>query len=211
MRQPICRVKEIKHVSRLRVVPRTEQSVGVVARVDIPKYLKNKSPIFPSQFYPQFIRLVSAAALLIRLVGYPVISSCEFFPELANIHISVFCIWVDLWDYTSLMHKPRSHHRLAHIARQLAAMPSQAALLIGEITHARPEWEQLSSTLTLKVFLFFISKKKRKSLTVCLFDFEGISVWNKRTIPCQLQKWRIRRCRGYISQQHVYQIHRPIR
>lgn len=30
-------------------------------------------------------------------------------------------------------------------------MPSQAALLIGEITHARPEWEQLSSTLTLKV------------------------------------------------------------
>ena len=92
VRQPICRVKEIKHVSRLRVVPRTEQSVGVVARVDIPKYLKNKSPIFPSQFYPQFIRLVSAAALLIRLVGYPVISSCEFFPELANIHISVFCI-----------------------------------------------------------------------------------------------------------------------
>ncbi|KAF5016680.1 hypothetical protein F66182_11566, partial [Fusarium sp. NRRL 66182] len=31
-------------------------------------------------------------------------------------------------------------------------MPSQAALLIGEITHARPEWEQLSSTLTLKEF-----------------------------------------------------------
>lgn len=31
-------------------------------------------------------------------------------------------------------------------------MPSQAALLIGEITHARPEWEQLSFTLTLKVF-----------------------------------------------------------
>jgi glyoxylate reductase len=26
-----------------------------------------------------------------------------------------------------------------------------AALLIGEITHARPEWEQLASTLTLKV------------------------------------------------------------
>ncbi|OKL64728.1 putative 2-hydroxyacid dehydrogenase UNK4.10 [Talaromyces atroroseus] len=33
-------------------------------------------------------------------------------------------------------------------------MPSQAALLIGEITHARPEWEQLSSTLTLKASLF---------------------------------------------------------
>lgn len=32
-------------------------------------------------------------------------------------------------------------------------MPSQpAALLIGEITHARAEWEQLSSTLTLKEF-----------------------------------------------------------
>lgn len=74
--------KRIKHVSRLRVVPRTEQSVGVVARVDIPKYLKNKSPIFPSQFYPEFIRLVSAASLLIRLVGYPIISSCEFFPNL---------------------------------------------------------------------------------------------------------------------------------
>lgn len=51
-----------------RLVPRTEESVGVgldVARVDtIPsyisrKYLKNKSPIFPSQFYPEFIRLVS--------------------------------------------------------------------------------------------------------------------------------------------------------
>jgi D-3-phosphoglycerate dehydrogenase len=32
-------------------------------------------------------------------------------------------------------------------------MPSQAALLIGDITHARPEWEQLSSLLTLKVCL----------------------------------------------------------
>ncbi|QKX62016.1 uncharacterized protein TRUGW13939_09172 [Talaromyces rugulosus] len=31
-------------------------------------------------------------------------------------------------------------------------MPSQAALLIGDITHARPEWEQLSSLLTLKEF-----------------------------------------------------------
>ncbi|RAO66298.1 uncharacterized protein BHQ10_002310 [Talaromyces amestolkiae] len=50
------------------------------------------------------------------------------------------------------MHKSRSHQRLAHIAGQLAVMPSQAALLIGEITHARPEWEQLSSTLTLKEF-----------------------------------------------------------
>ncbi|KAH8699001.1 putative hydroxyisocaproate dehydrogenase [Talaromyces proteolyticus] len=35
---------------------------------------------------------------------------------------------------------------------QPATMPSQAALLIGEITHARPEWEQLSSILTLKEF-----------------------------------------------------------
>ncbi|EED21326.1 hydroxyisocaproate dehydrogenase, putative [Talaromyces stipitatus ATCC 10500] len=33
-------------------------------------------------------------------------------------------------------------------------MRSQAALLIGEITHARPEWEQLSSRLTLKEFPF---------------------------------------------------------
>ena len=30
-------------------------------------------------------------------------------------------------------------------------MPSQAALLIGEITHARAEWESLSSFLVLKV------------------------------------------------------------
>lgn len=30
-------------------------------------------------------------------------------------------------------------------------MPSQAALLIGDITHARKEWESLSSILTLKV------------------------------------------------------------
>ncbi|EEA25445.1 hypothetical protein TMatcc_006329 [Talaromyces marneffei ATCC 18224] len=50
------------------------------------------------------------------------------------------------------MQKSRSHRRLVNIARQLATMPSQAALLIGEITHARPEWEQLSSTLTLKEF-----------------------------------------------------------
>jgi hypothetical protein len=32
-------------------------------------------------------------------------------------------------------------------------MSSQAALLIGEITHARAEWESLSSLLVLKVNL----------------------------------------------------------
>ncbi|OJJ45644.1 hypothetical protein ASPZODRAFT_143530 [Penicilliopsis zonata CBS 506.65] len=31
-------------------------------------------------------------------------------------------------------------------------MPAQAALLIGDITHARKEWEELSSILTLKTF-----------------------------------------------------------
>lgn len=31
-------------------------------------------------------------------------------------------------------------------------MPSQAALLIGGITHARKDWESLSSILTLKEF-----------------------------------------------------------
>lgn len=30
-------------------------------------------------------------------------------------------------------------------------MPSQAALLIGDIVHARAEWEALSSLVTLKV------------------------------------------------------------
>lgn len=30
-------------------------------------------------------------------------------------------------------------------------MPSQAALLIGDIVHARAEWEALSTLVTLKV------------------------------------------------------------
>lgn len=37
------------------------------------------------------------------------------------------------------------------ISTLLLTMPSQAALLIGSITHARKEWEAFSSILTLKV------------------------------------------------------------
>lgn len=45
---------------------------------------------------------------------------------------------------------PRDVHELiAHIV--VLNMPSQAALLIGAITHARKEWESLSSVLNLKV------------------------------------------------------------
>ena len=40
-------------------------------------------------------------------------------------------------------------HRIA----ELLNMPSQAALLIGGITHARKEWEDLSSILNLRVIV----------------------------------------------------------
>jgi hypothetical protein len=35
--------------------------------------------------------------------------------------------------------------------KKTSTMPSQAALLIGNITHARKDWESLSSILVLKV------------------------------------------------------------
>lgn len=48
--------------------------------------------------------------------------------------------------------------------RRITTMPSQAALLIGNITHSRKEWEALSSILTLKV-----GDKDSVSNTIILF------------------------------------------
>lgn len=75
----------------------------------------------------------------------------------------------------------------------------QAALLIGPIVHARPQWEALSSLLTLKVCITAISP--------CLFSANdaGIPLRNPRRLPAQLQARPLRRRRGHLPLQHLDQ------
>ncbi|KKA17460.1 hypothetical protein T310_8640, partial [Rasamsonia emersonii CBS 393.64] len=78
--------------------------------------------------------------------------------------------------------------------RRFTTMPSQAALLIGKITHARKEWEALSSILTLKV-----GDKTAIPAILCVLainalfvELLGIPRRDARRIPRELQKRQIR-------------------
>lgn len=59
-----------------------------------------------------------------------------------------------------------------------------AALLIGAITHARKEWEGLSSLLTLKVCIFY------RILSMDTNEI-GIPLWHSGEVYPELQEWRV--------------------
>lgn len=67
-------------------------------------------------------------------------------------------------------------------------MPSQAALLIGGISHARKEWESLSSILTLKVWVINLCIKAGAIKLIRA----GIPQWNSRGVHSELQGRSIR-------------------
>lgn len=82
----------------------------------------------------------------------PIISSCGF-------GSTISCSAIIPASYTHF------HFRPLHT---LTTMPSQAALLIGDITHARPEWEQFSSFLTLKVSQIYSQNvREAKLISMC--------------------------------------------
>lgn len=78
-------------------------------------------------------------------------------------------------------------------------MPSQAALLIGDITHARKEWESLSSILTLKVRPIHPGQQKNALIR------EGIPKRHSTRLYRQLQGWPIWGRGSDLPVQHLEQ------
>ena len=77
---------------------------------------------------------------------------------------------------------------------------AQSALLIGKITHARKEWEALSSLLQLKVCTRMRTSTK---LLVVLTMLQGIRIWFSGGLHLTMQEWRIRRCDWHLPIQRL--------
>lgn len=72
------------------------------------------------------------------------------------------------------------------------------ALLIGDITHARKEWEECSSFVQLLVSLNANYGLGSRVIWVLTCFQTGVSHWHSRGVLLQLEERQIRQRRGYL-------------